>query len=233
MDNGWAWDLPVPASGERMLLLALIECGADQEMVRLKQDQLNAMTLMSRTRIRSASDWLVHAGLLEIEPSKGGRATGFRVHQRTAAELPRPNARRPPVPVEDYGELQLAISPNALPPDVAKKEAIDLTKRWWASQNPRPINRGGFPAAMKIAERAILAGWQPHQVEQAMALVPTLTASALEFQLRRQPRTQVPGSTRSKPEGPKECWNCRGTARYKSDTGDRCASCEELWEPEY
>ena len=215
MDN-WEWVVPVPSPGERLLLLALMARWADDSSgAEVTMAELQAMTNMSAVRIRKARDWCATEGMLKFDVAVG-RAVKYFLFE--PGEMPKPA----PQPVDTTVDE---------PDEQARAHAIAITKRWWAASDPRPLLRGGFPAAMKMVERAIVAGWTPEAVEAALPLVPTLTAASLEYQLRRKPNTfapGVPGTSTTRPI--QDCPACGSTGRYRSEAGWRCVGCDEMLE---
>src|SRR5215471_13905480 len=68
MTDAWEWELVVPASQERLLLLALMALWCDEGGKEVRIETLQAMTKMSKSRIGTARDWLIKRGVLEYKP---------------------------------------------------------------------------------------------------------------------------------------------------------------------
>jgi hypothetical protein len=177
--------------------------------------ELQRMTSMSAVRLRKARDWLEANGLLKYDVVIGRAVRYFLLEPGV---IPKP----PPQPVDTTVDE---------PDEQARAHAIAITKRWWARSDPKPLIRGGFPAAMKMIERAIVAGWRPEDVEAAVPLVPTLTAASLEYQLRKKTNTSAPGVPgRSTTRPTPNCPTCGSSGRYRSEAGWRCVGCDEMLE---
>jgi hypothetical protein len=228
-----AWDIDVPTTQERALLVLLEDYGADEGWVEFRMDRLKLRTCMSEPRVKQAANTLWGLGRLRYEKSRGGNPSRWRIYLDTCVEVP---DGVPPFP--KYGASFKDRPQPEGTEDAArpfKDAAHKVTQDWYADTHPRPVLAGGFPAAMKLVERLLEAGWADHQVADALrdALVPTL--ASLEFSLRKSSRPVSPASgqpvaSTTKPPKQMFCPHCGSSGSIRSPQGLRCVRCNELWE---
>jgi Helix-turn-helix domain len=75
-------------------------------------------------------------------------------------------------------------APPARRPDPHREAATAILGDWWERQEPRP--QIPYPAARKVLEKALRAGWPEPELRQALEEVPAVSGAALDFWRRRR-----------------------------------------------
>lgn len=168
---------------------------------------------MTRSQVQRARTALAKRGLIETRTSKvdGERRTlvrpviaGKRESAHRGQEAPvddvglcaetrdgskREDARtrtRATPPAEDQvGDQGTSAVPDPVNP------AVEVVRAAWDRRDPKPTVP--FVALVKMAERFLAAGWQPQQVEDALASTQAFTDHAVEFTLNRAHRHRPSG----------------------------------------
>lgn len=156
----WIWTLPVAESTDRFMLVILEHLGAESRWVEVSTSAMADALLVPVERVHQSSQRLIAQGALRHRPGSGTSASRWQLPHAPSSDVP----------------VKQAFDP-----------AIEVTRKWWGRTNPKPLIKGGFPAAMRIVRSAIDAGWRPAQVELALDDVPTLTKASLELALNRLP----------------------------------------------
>lgn len=227
----WSWDIAVPSSLERLLLVCLEDHSCDERWVAFKFADLQRLTGMSQNRIKQAANTLWSLGRLEYRPSRGGHPQQFHTREGVVVT----GTGNPPFPNVPFTYARTGDTPNTYTPSPGKPrpnrdEANEIVKHWYATTTPRPTPAGGYPAAVKIVETILAAGWTSDLVESALGQVPTISLATMEYQLRR-PSQQQGGRGQSAPPMPQPkpafCPKCGSSGVIRTQAGRRCVSCDE------
>jgi hypothetical protein len=235
----WAWDVDVPTTQERALLVCLEDHGADEDWIGMRLIRLQFLTKMSEGRLKKAANALWEMGILEFETSVAGRPSRWRVKRPLAAHLssiPSP-PQTPPFPGSfTFGKTRSvgARTHEEEPAESTKHPHHDtahsLTKEWF-SQEPRPMLKGGFPAAMQLLKQTLAAGWTEEQISDMLRTGPIPTIGGLEYGLRKMLPKQEP-TPQAIPAKHRKlfCEDCGASGNIRSPQGLRCVRCGSLWE---
>jgi hypothetical protein len=138
------------------------------------------------------------------------RAVVWRLRVLTSGVSLDAHGARPGTPLNAHGarrEHDTPLMVNTEPRPAGTQQAAEaLTRDWWESRFPRPMMAGGFPAARKIVERALRAGWKVEEVAAALprvqgTLVIWKLEEALEVVRAAAPARANDGFDNTTPEG--------------------------------